>query len=361
MPASKAVRDQGVRGVNGMEPAFPPNTGVGWYTMMTGTWPSEHGSTNNTFHRTGEGNFNNRTGLGASILQADTLAQAAERAGKKVAAVEWVGARTHNLAGPVIDFRNFFSNRGIVAQLRPARPTRRGEQVRCELPACRAPAGSRVDERPDVVLPGTTAAAHQHQHRLPGGRQRHACVRPLHLRLDRRRDDQLRPRPRRSGDRRQGRQCLRCRSRCGRVGRRQGDPDRWTCRADGRLLPQGHRHRPRPLPVPRVLHLRHARDRLVRLRPELREHARQPVPDQHRGGLRAARGRDRRRGHLRRAGPQVDRLPLARTDLHHDRTPSRTRTCCSSAAPSRTSSSTSSWPSPCRPTWTATRTRTSTT
>ena len=76
--------------------AFPPNTGVGWYTLATGTWPGEHGSTNNTFHRTGEGNFNNRTSFWATgILQADTIQQAAERAGKKVASVEWVGARTH--------------------------------------------------------------------------------------------------------------------------------------------------------------------------------------------------------------------------------------------------------------------------
>ena len=33
---------------------------------------------------------------------------------KKVASVEWVGSRTHNLQGPVIDFRNFFSTRGVL-------------------------------------------------------------------------------------------------------------------------------------------------------------------------------------------------------------------------------------------------------
>ena len=115
MPTYADLMAKGVRGDNGLLQGFPPNTGVGWYTLATGTWPSEHGSTNNTFHRTGEGNFNNRTSLGASILQADTLHQAAERAGKKVASVEWVGARTHNLAGPVIDFRNFFSTRGVLA------------------------------------------------------------------------------------------------------------------------------------------------------------------------------------------------------------------------------------------------------
>jgi 2',3'-cyclic-nucleotide 2'-phosphodiesterase (5'-nucleotidase family)/predicted AlkP superfamily phosphohydrolase/phosphomutase len=115
MPTYAAMYAAGVKGANGLKQAFPPNTGVGWYTLATGTWPGEHGSTNNTFHRTGEGNFNDRTSLGASILQADTIQQAAERAGKKVASVEWVGSRTHNLAGPTIDFRNFFSTRGVLA------------------------------------------------------------------------------------------------------------------------------------------------------------------------------------------------------------------------------------------------------
>lgn len=114
MPTYADLLANGVKGDNGLLQAFPPNTGVGWYTLATGTWPSEHGSTNNTFHRTGEGNFNNRTSLGASILQADTLHQAAERAGKTVVSMEWVGARTHGLQGPVVDFRSFFSNRGIL-------------------------------------------------------------------------------------------------------------------------------------------------------------------------------------------------------------------------------------------------------
>ena len=89
--------------------AFPPNTGVGWYTMVTGTYPGEHGSTNNTYHRTGDGNFNNRTSFSApGTLQADTMATAAERAGKKVAQIDWVGG-AFRIAGPTVDFVNFFS------------------------------------------------------------------------------------------------------------------------------------------------------------------------------------------------------------------------------------------------------------
>ena len=114
MPTYANLMANGVRGDNGMLQAFPPNTGVGWYTMATGTWPSEHGSTNNTFHRTGDA-FTNRTSFsGAGVLQADTVANAAERAGKKVAQIEWVGGRSANITGPTVDFVNFFSTRGVL-------------------------------------------------------------------------------------------------------------------------------------------------------------------------------------------------------------------------------------------------------
>ncbi|HEX9362918.1 MAG TPA: alkaline phosphatase family protein, partial [Candidatus Dormibacteraeota bacterium] len=53
MPTYKQLIAAGVQGDNGMTQGFPPNTGVGWYTMATGTWPGEHGSTNNTFFRSG--------------------------------------------------------------------------------------------------------------------------------------------------------------------------------------------------------------------------------------------------------------------------------------------------------------------
>ncbi|HLO32544.1 MAG TPA: alkaline phosphatase family protein, partial [Anaerolineales bacterium] len=122
MPTYAALMAAGVRGDNGMVQAFPPNTGVGWYTMATGTYPSEHGSTNNTYFRSGEANFNNRTSFSAlGTLQADTLAAAAERAGKKVAQIEWVGGANAGIAGPTVDFVSFFSTRGVLAA--PLNPT----------------------------------------------------------------------------------------------------------------------------------------------------------------------------------------------------------------------------------------------
>jgi 2',3'-cyclic-nucleotide 2'-phosphodiesterase (5'-nucleotidase family) len=115
MPNHKELIRNGVRGRNGLTQGFPPNTGVGWYTLATGTWPGEHGSTNNTFHRTGDA-FNNTTSFAApGILQADTILQAAERAGKKVLSMEWVASRAlrPELRGPVVDFRAFIGGRGI--------------------------------------------------------------------------------------------------------------------------------------------------------------------------------------------------------------------------------------------------------
>jgi len=117
MPTMRQLMRDGVRGKNGLLQGFPPNTGVGWSTLATGAWPAVHGSTNNTFHRTGEGDFNNSTSFaGTGIVQADHIGQAAERAGKSVVAVEWVAARSlvPALQGPVVDFRSFFSRRGIM-------------------------------------------------------------------------------------------------------------------------------------------------------------------------------------------------------------------------------------------------------
>ncbi len=128
MPTYKTLIATGVRGENGLVQAFPPNTGVGWYTLATGTYPSEHGSTNNTFFRQGETSFNNRTAAFSSgVLQADTIANAAERAGSKVVAVEWAGARNFSpaLQGPVVDFRSFFSDRGVILNYDlPGQPAR---------------------------------------------------------------------------------------------------------------------------------------------------------------------------------------------------------------------------------------------
>ncbi len=98
---------------NGLLTEAPPNTGAGWYSLATGAWPGVTGSTNNTFHINGQP-FGNRTGsFDTGVLQAESIAQSAERGGLKVAQVEWAGGRNASIQGPTIDFQSFFSGRGV--------------------------------------------------------------------------------------------------------------------------------------------------------------------------------------------------------------------------------------------------------
>ena len=120
MPNMRELIRRGVEGRNGLTQGFPPNTGVGWYSLATGAWPGKHGSTNNTFHQTGT-DFSRGTSFSSSgVLQADSIASAAERAGRQVAQLDWVAGRQANINGPTVDFTTFFSNRGVLAA--PADP-----------------------------------------------------------------------------------------------------------------------------------------------------------------------------------------------------------------------------------------------
>jgi 2',3'-cyclic-nucleotide 2'-phosphodiesterase (5'-nucleotidase family) len=98
---------------NGLLTQAPPNTGAGWYSLATGAWPGVHASTNNTFHVNGQPFANRTAAFDANVLQAESIAQSAERAGLKVAQVEWAGGRNATIQGPTIDFRTFFSGRGV--------------------------------------------------------------------------------------------------------------------------------------------------------------------------------------------------------------------------------------------------------
>ncbi len=97
----------------GMLTQAPPNTGAGWYTMATGAWPGVHGSTNNTFFINNQPLANRTAAFDPGVLQAETIAQSAERGGKKVIQLEWAGGRNGTINGPTVDFRSFFSGRGV--------------------------------------------------------------------------------------------------------------------------------------------------------------------------------------------------------------------------------------------------------
>jgi 2',3'-cyclic-nucleotide 2'-phosphodiesterase (5'-nucleotidase family) len=91
----------------------PVNTGAGWFSLATGAWSGVHGSTNNTFHKNGAPFSSRTSAFDAGVVQAETIAQAAERGGKKVAQVEWAGGRGAAIDGPTIDYQSFFSGRGV--------------------------------------------------------------------------------------------------------------------------------------------------------------------------------------------------------------------------------------------------------
>jgi 2',3'-cyclic-nucleotide 2'-phosphodiesterase (5'-nucleotidase family)/predicted AlkP superfamily phosphohydrolase/phosphomutase len=110
---SDLLRNGTMAADGGLLTQAPPNTGSGWFSLATGAWSGVHGSTNNTFHINGA-TFSNSTSFSSSgVLQAETLAQAAERGGKKVAQIEWAGGRSALINGPTVDYRTFLSGRGV--------------------------------------------------------------------------------------------------------------------------------------------------------------------------------------------------------------------------------------------------------
>lgn len=118
MPTMADLAANGVVGENGLLQAFPPNTGTGWASLSTGTWPGVHGSINNTFYRTGDADFNNRTSAyEPGVLQAQTIAQAAEQYGKEVVAVGWTGTAglAPQLNGPAIDYWSTYASSSVLA------------------------------------------------------------------------------------------------------------------------------------------------------------------------------------------------------------------------------------------------------
>ena len=114
MPNMAKLLKTGVEAAdNGLLTQAPPNTGAGWYSLATGAWPGVTGSTNNTFHINGAAFTARTAAFDPGVLQAESLAQAAERGGKKVVQFEWAGGRVGAINGPTVDFRVFFSGRGV--------------------------------------------------------------------------------------------------------------------------------------------------------------------------------------------------------------------------------------------------------
>ena len=114
MPTYKKLMRDGVTGDNGMvRPSrrTPASAGTRWRPAPTR--PSTARRTTRIF-RSRRHVLNRTSFSAANTMQADTIANAAERAGKKVAQIDWVGGAAAGIKGPTVDFTNFFSNRGVL-------------------------------------------------------------------------------------------------------------------------------------------------------------------------------------------------------------------------------------------------------
>lgn len=129
MPTLSKIIRTGVRGTNGMIPPLPPNTGAGWYTLITGAWSGVHGVTNNVYHDTKNPVTVGTSAFSSGVLKAETLAKKAEDAGLKTALIEWSAGINSGVSTntPAVDFRNFYSRRGVLVNYdMPGQPARAG-------------------------------------------------------------------------------------------------------------------------------------------------------------------------------------------------------------------------------------------
>jgi predicted AlkP superfamily phosphohydrolase/phosphomutase len=119
MPVLAGLMGRGAVAEGGCSPAVPANTGAGWATLATGAWSGTTGAINNVFHIAGTPITTMASGFDAALNVAETLAQAAERQGLTTASVEWPGTIPAVSRGPVIDYRTFYSTRGVVRTFAP--------------------------------------------------------------------------------------------------------------------------------------------------------------------------------------------------------------------------------------------------
>ena len=100
LPALRKLSRRGASAAEGgLLTQAPASSGAGWYTLATGAWPAVTGSPGNSFHVNGHA-FASRSGaFDAGVLQAETLAQAAERGGRRVAQLEWAGGANGPIRG----------------------------------------------------------------------------------------------------------------------------------------------------------------------------------------------------------------------------------------------------------------------
>ncbi|HEX2281293.1 MAG TPA: alkaline phosphatase family protein, partial [Thermomicrobiales bacterium] len=120
LPALADLRAAGAAADGGLLAPFPATPATSLATMLTGAWPAEHGVVGDRFFRTGTPDFADfATWTDPGLIQADTLPQAVERAGKQVVAIGWesVSALDLPLDGPVVAGPISYSQSGVVTTI----------------------------------------------------------------------------------------------------------------------------------------------------------------------------------------------------------------------------------------------------
>ena len=158
MPTYAELMAKGVKGDNGLVQAFPPNTGVGWYTLATGAYPGEHGSTNNTFFRTGDRVQQPHGGL-LERRAPGRHHRRIRRAGRQEGRIGRVGRRVpddHPAARPGRRLSQLLLQPRPVDQLGCARSACRRERLRRPVPALRPGQTRRLEQRANELQHGQT-------------------------------------------------------------------------------------------------------------------------------------------------------------------------------------------------------------
>ena len=133
------------------------------------------------------------------MLQAETLAQAAERGGKKVAQIEWAGGRGGATNGPTLDYRNFRSGRGVATNYiapEDSAAFTRSFGLQFDHPAGFAQNAPFAQAAPSDAtgwtdVPRSFSPAKEMRLRVIDGRRRQVRPQRLHLRLPQRRPGAL--------------------------------------------------------------------------------------------------------------------------------------------------------------------------
>lgn len=113
LPAYARLEAEGAMGANGMLPQLPTSTRVGWQTLSTGAWAGRHGALNNVYARHGTGmGESNQPGIYAP-LEAETLPEAAEKAGLNVLMYDWNSSDQPAIDGPRVKYWRTFTRAGV--------------------------------------------------------------------------------------------------------------------------------------------------------------------------------------------------------------------------------------------------------